>query len=125
MTERKYDKYFIKYGLNTPVVPDSRPILARMDDDLAKGSNFYLIHWVEPGFADILETTLTRAPPHIHKYAELLIHVGNDPKNPMDLGARRGMYMGRNWSGTFTESTIWIRRIIHLRLPGSTGLSSS
>ena len=46
MAEKKYDKYFIKYGINTPKVDDPRPILARVDNAVAKGSNFYLVHWV-------------------------------------------------------------------------------
>ena len=104
----KYDKYFVKYGINTPEVDDPRPILARLDDSVAKGSNFYLVHWVAPGFGDILgDYEYAGHPPHIHKAAELLMHIGGDPDNPMDLGAEVEMYMGPELEKhTFTESTV-------------------
>ena len=102
----KYDKYFIKYGINTPKVEDMRPLVARMDDSVARGSNFYLVHWVAPGFGDILgDYEYSGHPPHIHKSAELLMHIGGDPDNPMELNAEIEMYMGPELERhTFTES---------------------
>jgi hypothetical protein len=34
-------------------------------------------------------------PPHIHKDAELLFHIGTDPDNPEDLGAEVEFYLGK------------------------------
>lgn len=66
MERGKYDKYFVIYGINTPQVEDNRPILARLDDSVAKGSNFYLVHWVASGFGDNLgDYEFAGHPPHI------------------------------------------------------------
>ena len=88
----KYDQYFVRCNY-MPKVEDPLPILARLDDSVAKGSNFYLVHWVAPGFGDILgDYEYAGHPPHIHKSAELLMHIGGDPDNPMDLGAEVDTY---------------------------------
>jgi hypothetical protein len=48
MAARKYAKYFIEY--DTKWFPkERRPVMARMQDSIMKGSHFYLIHWILPG----------------------------------------------------------------------------
>jgi hypothetical protein len=49
-------------------------------------------------------------PPHIHKDAELLFHIGTNPDDPMDLGGVVQMYMGPEMEKhVFDKSTvIWI-----------------
>jgi hypothetical protein len=85
MAKNKYDKCFMTYR-GKQGFPLGK-ILAEVQDSGAKGSNYYFLHWVMP------ETDLTADgfkvghPPHIHKAAELLFHIGSDPKNPDDLGA--------------------------------------
>ena len=108
MAEGKYDKYFVTYGVTTPKVDDPRPILARIDNSVAKGCHFYLVHWVAPGFADMLgDYEYAGHPPHIHKDAELLMHIGGNPDDPMDLGAEVEMYMGPELERhVITQSTI-------------------
>jgi hypothetical protein len=95
MAEKKYAKYIYEY--DPKMFPNERrPVMAYMDNNLAKGSNFYLIHWIMPGFGMQPEWDFPYAghPPHIHKDAELLFHIGTDPNNPMDLGAEVIMYLG-------------------------------
>ena len=116
MSETKYGKYFITYDKEKWRWPnDLRPIIARLDDTVAKGSNFYLMHWVFPTgsrldkevlntmrsqneLADSSETFWNHPmgghPPHIHKDPELLFHIGTNPDDPMDLGGEVVMYMG-------------------------------
>ena len=94
----------------------SRPIISHLDDTVVKGSHFYLVMWMFPTGslqekkvlsslrpqneeADQTQTLMTNHPmgghpPHIHKYAELLFHIGTNPDDPMDLGAEIVMYMG-------------------------------
>jgi hypothetical protein len=87
MAAKKYAKYIYEY--DPKMFPkERRPVMAYMDNNLAKGSNFYLIHWILPGFGMQKEWEFKYAghPPHIHKDAELLFHIGTDPDNPMDLG---------------------------------------
>jgi hypothetical protein len=110
MSESKYGKYFIEYD-PTRWPNERRPVMARMEDSVAEGSFFYLIHWVPKGFGDIFpKEPLTGHPPHIHKYAELLFHIGTNPDDPMDLGAEVEMYMGPELERhVFNRTTcIWI-----------------
>ena len=110
MSKGKYDKYFIEFD-PSQWPEDQRPIMVRMDNHIAEGSHFYLIHWVKPGFGDFFgKEPLTGHPPHIHKSAELLIHVGTNPDDPMDLGAEIEMYMGPELERhVFNRTTvIWI-----------------
>lgn len=131
----KYDEYFIQYGITTPKIEtELRPVIARVDDAVAKGSYFYLVHWMypfEPGtsffsgvtrkgdawknkFGELPEIAFNHEmaghPPHIHKDAELLFHIGTNPDDPMDLGGEVQMYMGPEMEKhVFDKSTvIWI-----------------
>ncbi len=94
MASQKYSNYIIEYD-STRWPMERRPIVSRMEDSLAKGSHFYIMHWVAPGFADNLgDFPYAGHPPHIHKDAELLFHIGGNPEDPMDLGAEVIMYLG-------------------------------
>jgi hypothetical protein len=91
----KYDDYIIEYD-PTRWPNERRPVMLRMEEGVATGSHFYLVHWVPPGFGDMFKDLgeLGGHPPHIHKDAELLFHIGNNPDDPMDLGAEVVMYLG-------------------------------
>jgi hypothetical protein len=131
----KYDEYFIQYGITTPKIEtELRPVIARVDDAVAKGSFFYLVHWMypfDPGtsffsgvtrqgdswknkYGELKEVAYSHEmaghPPHIHKDAELLFHIGTNPDDPMDLGGEVQMYMGPEMEKhVFDKSTvIWI-----------------
>lgn len=106
-----YDKYFIEYDKEKWRWPNERrPVMARMEDAVAKGSHFYLVHWVLPprkrddeseiqtiqasAAPGPMDHPMSGHPPHIHRDAELLFHIGTNPDDPMDLGAEVQMYMG-------------------------------
>jgi hypothetical protein len=133
MTETKYGKYFINHDNEKWRWPkEMRPVMAHIEDAVAKGSNFYLVHWVFPtegGFGGVVkpDSEIWRTqygkqaeamfnhpmgghPPHIHKDAELLFHIGTDPENPMDLGAEVQMFMGPEMEKHVFNTTtiIWI-----------------
>jgi hypothetical protein len=55
MAEKKYDKYFLEYD-PTMWPKERRPVMSRVEDSVIKGSHFYLIHWVMPGFEAPLGT---------------------------------------------------------------------
>ena len=110
MAKTKYDKYFIEYDPSR-WPNERRPVMSRMEDSVARGSHFYLVHWVLPGFESPLGThKYAGHPPHIHKDAELLFHIGTDPQNPMDLGAEVEMYLGPEMERhVFNRTTcVWI-----------------
>jgi hypothetical protein len=95
MAETKYGKYFIEYDPKRWPM-ERRPVMSRLEDSVIKGSHFYLIHWMMPDFTAGLDWDFPYAghPPHIHRDAELLFHIGTNPDDPMDLGAEVEMYMG-------------------------------
>jgi hypothetical protein len=93
MDKTKYGKYFVTYE-GEQNFPLGR-ILARFDDTLVKGSFYYFVHWVMPN-QDLLKMDAFKVghPPHIHKQAELIFHIGTNPEDPMDLGAEIEFHMG-------------------------------
>jgi hypothetical protein len=102
MAETKYGKYFTTYEgeQNFPL----GPIISRLDDTVVKGSYFYFIHWVLPNPDFIMPVG---HPPHIHKDAELLMHIGTNPDDPTDLGAEVELFMGPELERhVITKSTV-------------------
>jgi hypothetical protein len=89
MAETKYGKYFTTY--EGEQYHPLGTILSRLDDTVVKGSYFYFLHWVLPN--PDLDFPVGH-PPHIHKDAELLFHIGTNPDDPTDLGAEVELYMG-------------------------------
>jgi hypothetical protein len=114
MAERKYDKYFIAHERSQREIEMGRTgAILRLDDNVMKGSFFYSASWVMPGTGNPpfgepgKYIWYAGHPPHIHKYAELLIHIGSNPDDPTDLGAEVEMYMGPELERhVFTQSTV-------------------
>ncbi len=103
MAERKYDKYFITYErTQREMEAGIRQFMsAYIDGAIVQGSNQYSVFWVFPDtFGQPLDSEPGKYkwwsghPPHIHKEAELLFHIGTNPDNPSDLGAEVVLYMG-------------------------------
>jgi hypothetical protein len=94
MAKDKYGKYFFS-GL-PPSVKEKRAVIALLDGDIIKGSNSYVIHWVPkiPDMPGITSWDQSRHGPHVHKEAELIIHIGTNPDDPLDLGAEVEFCMG-------------------------------
>ena len=90
MAELKYDKYIIR-GQSPSIKPGPGPTQILLDDSIIQGSNFYWV-LIMPEMAQPLMAV--GHPPHIHKDAELLFHIGTDPNNPMDLGGEVEFFMG-------------------------------
>ncbi len=104
--ETKYGKHFFEYDAKR-WPNERRPVIARMEDSVVKGSYFYLVHWMLPNSKSPFNFPMSGHPPHIHKYPELLFHIGTDPDNPTDLGAEVEMYMGRELERhVFNRSTV-------------------
>ncbi|MCX8033635.1 MAG: hypothetical protein N3B14_09700 [Thermoleophilia bacterium] len=90
--EKKYSKYIYDYDPERQFPPEApfRMIL-RFDNTTLPGSHFYNVHWVKPHDAPLWPVG---HPPHIHRDAELLFHIGTDPENPQDLGAEIELCLG-------------------------------
>lgn len=91
MAKTKYGKYFIEYKPPPGPAFPLGPIISRMDDAVIKGSHFYSIGWITPHDEPKMPVG---HPPHIHKDAELLFHIGTNPDDPMDLGGEVEIFMG-------------------------------
>jgi len=110
MAGKKYGKYFIKYDQKKhwPNKPAEVPfrVISRLDSDVILGCNFYFVHWMLPELT-VPDSLDQGHPPHIHKDAELLFHIGTNPDDPMDLGAEVVLYMGPELERhVITESTV-------------------
>ena len=92
--ESKYGKYIFEYDNSYQFGVESAPfkVINRIDGDVEKGFNFYLFHWVMPHDEP---WEVLGHPPHIHKDAELLFHIGTDPNNPQDLGSEIELCLGK------------------------------
>jgi hypothetical protein len=105
MAETKYGKYFLTYD-GEQKFPLGK-ILARFDDTTVKGSFFYFLHWVMPDTDLNSDAFKIGHPPHIHKAAELLFHIGTNPEDPMDLGAEIEFHMGEEMERhVITKTTV-------------------
>jgi len=103
-SETKYGKYFLELK-QPPGKPFAMgPVLGHFGDETIKGSNFYFLHWVLPH--EVPKMKLGH-PPHIHKEAELLFHIGTNPDDPTDLGAEIEICMGPELEKhVITKSTV-------------------
>ena len=91
MAETKYGKYFISQGL----LPGPGLVTFRLDENIIKGCNFYWVMMKVPDqYSEPADYPMAGHPPHIHRDAELLFHIGTNPDDPMDLGAEVEIYMG-------------------------------
>ncbi len=107
MAATKYGKYFI-----TGPSPEreAMKIIADLNGDLIQGSNRYLVNWVFPSPAELFGVSSwdqISHGPHIHKSAEILMHIGANPDDPFDLGAEVELCMGPEMEKhIITKSTV-------------------
>ncbi len=106
MAATKYGHLFVS-GLRPGQRQGPMGTIARFDDNIIKGSNFYsVVVWpTQPPEGP------ARFPgghgPHTHQYPEILMHIGMNPDDPMDLGAEIEFYMGKEMEKhVFTQSTM-------------------
>lgn len=99
MSNGKYDKYFVSGPIpGTP--PSNGPIVGYLNGELFEACNEYFAHWalLQPlsssGIPDQSKWGEVSHGPHEHKYPELLLHIGMNPDDPLDLGGEVEMHMG-------------------------------
>lgn len=103
----KYDKYFF----SGPVPErEAAKMIADINGDLLPGSNRYMVNWVFPSPAELFGVDSwdqISHGPHVHKSAEILMHIGTNPDAPYDLGAEVELCMGPEMEKhTITKSTV-------------------
>ena len=110
---RKYEQYIHPYTdgrrpVGGPVIASiNGTFLPNIKSVMIPGSNFYLFHWVLPSSSPQMQNIPQFHPPHIHKDAELLFHIGTNPDDPGDLGAEVEIYMGEEMERyVFNRSTV-------------------
>jgi Pyruvate/2-oxoacid:ferredoxin oxidoreductase delta subunit len=108
----KFSKFFYQYKKGDDAyiesVPDDMPFnfATRFGSDTfpIAGSNFYYVHWIMPHDEPFLEIG---HPPHIHRDAELLFHIGGDASNPQELNSEVEFFIGVEMERhVFTKSTV-------------------
>ena len=107
MAETKYGKYFF----SGPVPGrEAAKLIADLSGDSIKGSNRYMVNWVFPSPAGIFGVDSwdqISHGPHVHKSAEILMHLGTNPDKPYDLGAEVELFMGPEMERhVITKSTV-------------------
>jgi len=82
LTELTRDEREIGFGA-------SNMFAAFADNDIIEGCNYFSAMWMGES-----ATKMMGHGPHKHPVPEVLVALGTDPRNPMDLGAEFEMYMG-------------------------------
>ncbi len=107
MAETKYGKYFISGPF--PGTEEMK-IIASLSGDQIQGCNRYLVNWMTSSPAALFGVESwdqISHSPHIHKSAEILMHLGTNPDAPYDLGAEIEFCMGPEMEKhTITKSTV-------------------
>ena len=107
MAETKYGKYFIS---GPSPEGEAMKIIADLNGDLIQGSNRYLVNWVSHSPAELFGVTSwdqISHGPHVHKSAEILMHIGTNPDDPFDLGGEVELFMGPEMEKhIITKSTV-------------------
>jgi hypothetical protein len=111
MAERKYDKYFVSYERTREDMERGWMGTAlSLDSSTVKGSFAYYVGIVSPNNKVVTPEKYVwwkGHPPHTHKEAELLFHIGTNPEDPSDLGGEVVIYMGPELERhVFTKSTV-------------------
>jgi len=105
----KYDQYCVS-GWQPGNPPSSGTMIAWVNDEIFKGSNQYHVHWVYQSPRNIpgLKTWEDMGHgPHEHKTPEVVIHIGTDENDPMDLGGEIWFYLGSELEKhVITKSTL-------------------
>lgn len=109
MAATKYGKYFITGP--RPGGPKALvEVIADLDGDMIKGTNRYFVHWIPRNPAEFFGSRAwgeNSHGPHVHKSAEILMHIGTDPDDPLDLGGEIEFCMGPEMEKhTITRSTL-------------------
>lgn len=95
MTKNSYQQYLVKkpryeVGDNQVIEGRQNPTMTFMSNDLVPDSDTYIeIGWIYE---------MPKPNPHIHRHAhdydEFVIHIGTDPENPEELGAKIEFVVG-------------------------------
>ncbi|OGN99092.1 MAG: hypothetical protein A2Y58_03550 [Chloroflexi bacterium RBG_13_51_52] len=100
MPETKYDKYILS-GPRPWNPPGTGAVVAFVDDRVNDNAYFqshqYYIHWVPKvpqGLPGVSSWEQMGHGPHKHKYPEVVMHLGTDPDNPLDLGGEVEFCLG-------------------------------
>lgn len=93
MPDVNYEKYLVKkpaYEVAPEYEVEGRiPAMTLMSSNLVPGTRTYL----EAGWIVSMPNPNPHIEEHTHDYDEIVIHVGNDPENPEELGGEIDFYM--------------------------------
>ncbi len=105
----KYDKYILE-GAQPWFAAEGGfgPTIAHVDDTYIKGCHFYFINLDLQGSSQGNRCwSKFSHGPHIHKDAELIIHVGTNPDDPMTWERRSSYIWARRWRSMSSPRPVW------------------
>ena len=109
MAENKYAKYSFS-GMAPGEEEGIGMMIGNFDGSVFESSNEYTCQWIYQKPRNMhgwTEWDQVIHGPHTHKYHEILLHLGTDPENPMDLGAEVVFHMGPEMEEhVITKSTL-------------------
>jgi len=65
-------------------------------------------HYIECGWVYFIPEPNPFVYEHVHRYNEIVLHYGGDPKNPLDLGGEVEFYVGGQLLTFNTTEVMWI-----------------
>lgn len=96
MPETKYGKYFIRGSKPNEwrwsYQQEVDRCIAKIDDDVIKGSFALYAHWLAPEDAFVFVHA-----PHTHPYDEHLFCMGFNPDDPLDFGGQFEFHLGKGF----------------------------
>jgi len=125
MSGKKYEKYVVSKAMRPKDFMDEMaagfmtmpPLIFLNGDVPVKGSNQFLeVVWI---WAEGAAATNPKRPPHSHEFDELFVFLGNNSKDPDDLGGEVEFWLGEKEDTekyNFTTSTsIFVPKgLVHL-----------
>jgi hypothetical protein len=111
MAKNVYKKYLVKVpdrevGGNKEIKGRQNPTMTYLSNKLVPGSNTY----IEIGWIYEIPSPNPHIERHSHNFDEIVIHLGNDPDNPEELGAVIEFGMGDETLTIDKTSCLWVPR---------------
>jgi len=109
MTSNNYSRLIVtkpdyEAGPDFPVTGRKIPTMTLMSNNLVAGSNNY----IEAGWIWDMPEPNPHIFEHVHKYNEIVLHIGSDYQNPEDLGAEIEYVVGGEPYLLKTTSAVFI-----------------
>jgi hypothetical protein len=101
-----YERYLVRkpvYEAGPGVKNRQSPTMTLISSALVPEANYY----IELGWIYDMPEPNPHIHEHVHKYDEIVLHIGGDPENPEDLGGEIECYVGGQPLTFNTTTALW------------------